>query len=137
MIYARGGTYQYTTSTGETVNLSEAKHRRIQQGQRYVGKQGLGCIDHTCSYTKIGQSDSAKPYTKAEPVHTQLPKNLLPTDTAPSPQNSTKAAQVRARISEAKIRGESELTVIQWARDCLDMTAALAQTYVKNNWLRA
>lgn len=146
VVYARGRTYEYTTSTGQTINLSESKHRRIQQGQYYTGRHGLGRIDRTCSYRVIGELSAAAPAatprslpnlapvpTKAVPVHTLLPKSVAPTESVEA-SSPSKADRVRARIAEAKARGESPDTVVRWAQLCLAMTAALARTYVKNNW---
>lgn len=47
--YAKGRTYHYTTSTGQTIALSQIRHRKIQQGASY-SLRGGGRIDRTCAY---------------------------------------------------------------------------------------
>ncbi len=134
--YAKGKTYVYTTSTGATVNLSETKHRRVQQGAAYLFKdRSKGRLDRACSYSVLGTTTVVKPAvsTKEVPVETLLPKatpwNL--------PLGASKADQVRARIALAKSNGEGSSAVVNWAVTVLGMTLALAKTYVKNNWSKA
>lgn len=47
VVYARGRTYQYRTTTGATVHISEQRHRRIQAGKTYT-VQGRGLINRHC-----------------------------------------------------------------------------------------
>ena len=49
----------------------------------------------------------------------------------------TKAAQVRAKIAEAKRKHNSHATVVQWAVDTLGMPKGQANRYVAENWNRA
>ena len=49
----------------------------------------------------------------------------------------TKAAQVRAKIAEAKRKHNSHATVVQWAVDTLGMPKGQANRYVTENWNRA
>ena len=134
--YAKGQTYVYTTSTGRTINMSAIKHRKIQQGASYTGRNGLGRIDRTCSYSLLGSTTLVTPAVspKEVPVSTLLPKpkSVLPV----AATGVSKADQVRARIRQARQRGEDASVVVQWAVITLGMTAALARAYVKNNWQR-
>lgn len=50
VIYARGRTYRYHTTTGATVHISEQRHRRIQAGKTYA-VQGRGLINRHCYHT--------------------------------------------------------------------------------------
>lgn len=120
--YANGNTYVYTTSTGRTINLSVTKHRRIQQGQSYTGRNGLGRIDKSCSFSLLGQVTAPKEV----PVQTQLPK--------PVTAQGSKADLIRARIKEVKALGLDARAVVNYAVIELGMTATLARTYTKNNW---
>lgn len=133
--YAKGRTYVYTTSTGHTVNMSEVKHRRIQQGAGYVFKdRSKGRLDRTCAYSLLGSTTVVTPAVspKQVPVQTLLPKSVQSRDLGTS-----KADLVRGRIMMAKRNGEAPDVVVQWAIQSLGMTAALAKTYVKGNWHRA
>lgn len=49
----------------------------------------------------------------------------------------TKAAQVRARIVEAKKKHQSHNSVVQWAVEQLQMGRGQANRYVTENWNRA
>lgn len=130
--YAKGRTYVYTTSTGRTVNLSETKHRRVQQGASYTGRNGLGRIDRTCAYSLLGSTTVITPAVspKAVPVHTLLPKALQPAPAMPA--GASKADLIRAQIRA----GRSASECVQYGITVLGMTASLARTYVKNNWGR-
>jgi predicted SprT family Zn-dependent metalloprotease len=52
VVYARGRTFAYTTSTGMVVNISETRHRRIQSGQLYTGRDGSK-IDKSCQFRLV------------------------------------------------------------------------------------
>ena len=124
--YAKGDTYVYTTSTGHTVHLSAVRHRKVQGGSVYRYRDGKGTIDRTSAYSLLGQQpvQNVKPVSKEVPVSTLLPKTA----------GTSKADLVRARIAQAKARGESAGVVILWAVDNLGMTKGLAKSYVQNNW---
>jgi len=50
VVYAKGKTYIYTTSTGHTVSLSSIRHRKVQNGSSYNCRE-RGRIDRTCQYS--------------------------------------------------------------------------------------
>lgn len=128
--YAKGRTYVYTTSTGHTVNLSETKHRRIQQGVGYTFKdRSKGRLDRTCAYSLLGSTTVITPAVspKAVPVQTLLPK----------PVAAVSAGASKADLIRAQIRaGRSASECVEYGIRVLGMTASLARTYVKNNWGR-
>lgn len=129
--YAKGRTYVYTTSTGRTIHMSETKHRRIQGGSSYTGRNGLGRIDRTCAYSLLGSTEIVRPAVspKQVPVQTLLPKPVQSRDFGTS-----NADLVRGRIMEAKRKGEGTQSVWTWAVSTLGMSPTLAKTYVRNNW---
>lgn len=129
--YAKGRTYVYTTSTGRTINMSETKHRKIQQGASYTGRNGLGRIDRTCSYSLLGSTMVVTPAVspKQVPVETLLPKQTFS-------GTMSKADAVRARIQQAKRNAEGSTAVVIYAVTTLGMSLSLAKTYVRNNWNR-
>lgn len=131
--YAKGRTYVYTTTTGRVVHISETKHRRIQNGVSYSGRNGFGRLDRACSYSLLGSDQVIKPQTKEVPVETIMPKPQV----IPQAKTGSNAVLIRARIAQAKARGESANVVVQFGVEVLGMKAALAKTYVKNNWDRA
>lgn len=52
VVYARGRTFVYTTTTGHKVSVSETIHKRIQAGQVREGR-GIGMVHKYCAYEMI------------------------------------------------------------------------------------
>jgi predicted SprT family Zn-dependent metalloprotease len=130
--YATGNTYYYTTSTGHTITLSSIRHKKIQNyGFTYRFRDGKGTVDRTCSYTTQRPAVNQPRMQMAA----QAPSER-PAANPVIPAGATKADQVRAKIRELKAQVGSEgfQRTIQWAVDNLQMTRALATSYVKNNW---
>jgi predicted SprT family Zn-dependent metalloprotease len=50
IVYSRGNTWHYVTTSGETVRLSDIRHRRVQAGQIYIYREA-GRVDNTCWYS--------------------------------------------------------------------------------------
>lgn len=128
--YAKGRTYVYTTSTGQTYNVSETKHRRIQQGAGYRFRDArMGKIDRTCAYSLLGSTMVVTPAVspKEVPVQTLLPKSAVTVSAGAS-----KADQIRAQIRA----GRSMAECVQFGITVLGMSPTLAKTYVKNNWFK-
>ena len=113
--YAKGDTYVYTTSTGRTINLSSIKHKKIQQGTTYTGRNGLGRIDRSCSYSLLGQMVTPTPVPRAVPAAAPQARAVT----------GSRAAQVRAWIQQ----GLSQAQVYQLCLDTLGQTPAQARQY--------
>jgi hypothetical protein len=107
--------YVYTTTTGYTCAVTPLIHSKIQKGQGYSVRGGQGELNQQCSFEYRGS----------------LPKVAA---SEPKIQSGSKAQAVRDKIAEVKSQGGQAATVVQWAVSELGMTAALAKTYVKNNW---
>lgn len=128
VVYAKGRTFVYTTSTGATVNLSETKHRRVQQGAYYLFKDRTkGRLDRTCSYSILGEQPTLV-RTKEVPVPSLLPK-------APTTSGS-KAELVRAIILRIRAAGGTERDAQSAAVQELGLTPSYARNCVKFNWGR-
>lgn len=122
VVYSRGQTYAYTTSTGAVINLSQIMHHKIQKGAAYriKGPAGGGIVNNSSAWSVVSEQtnrDNPRPSAQA------------PTET----HTGTKAAQIRAKIRE----GLDQTRVIAWAMNTLGMSRAQAQRYVKENWSRA
>ena len=50
--FAKGGTFEYTTTTGRKVILSQIRHNRVQKGERYGWPDGSK-IDRACAFKKV------------------------------------------------------------------------------------
>jgi len=80
VVFGKGNTYEYTTTTGQTVRLSEQKHRKVQGGNPLVYlKQSYGRVDKYCTYQIVG----AQGRTLATPVAGRVPP-ARPATTAPT-----------------------------------------------------
>lgn len=132
VVYANGNTYTYITTCGASVNLSQQRHRKIQQGHVY-SVRGKGELNQSCKwshYVAAARTIAAPVVTPpAAPVET-------PRVAAPKRTGGTKADQVRALIAIGKSTGKDQATVIAAVISALAMDKTLARTYVKNNWDR-
>lgn len=131
--YAKGNTYVYTTTTGKTYNVSQVKHRRIQQGAGYTFKdRTMGRLDKTCSYSLLGNTVViTPPVTKQVPVSTLLPKAVTV-----APAGASKAEHVRVIIRSVKTQNGSQMDAQRRAIAELGLTAAYARSCVAFNWNR-
>lgn len=102
----------------------------IQQGASYTGRNGLGRIDRTCSYSLLGSTTVVKPAVTPKPAPVQ-PKPVQSRD-----YGTSKADLVRGRIAQAKRNAEGSTAVVIYAVTTLGMSLSLAKTYVRNNWNR-
>lgn len=74
VVYGNGITYEYTTTRGHQVRLSERKHRAVQQGTVLNYRRGLGTVNNTCAHAVVGVRGRslAEPVRKVE---AKLPVN--------------------------------------------------------------
>jgi SprT protein len=131
--------YVYITTTGHEIRVTKVMHTKIQKGASYVAR-GKGNLNRSCSYnymTAPAVAASKKPVV----VNTPAPKIPAPiTNRAPSgfaPKTASNAEMIRARIAQAKARGELQGDVVQFGVQVLGMSLSLAKTYVRNNWDKA
>lgn len=54
VVYGKGTTYEYTSTTGHKIRLSEQRHNSIQRGQSFSWKHGKGITNQTCAYSIVG-----------------------------------------------------------------------------------
>lgn len=55
IVYGKGLTYEYYTTAGFAVRVSEQVHRRVEAGQCYSFRPGQGIIDLSCPHSIVGQ----------------------------------------------------------------------------------
>lgn len=134
VVYAKGNTYTYITTRGASVNISQQRHRKIQQGHVY-GVRGKGELNQFCKWSHY----VAAAHTVAAPVVT-APATAAPVEAPrvaePKPTGGTKADRVRALIALGKSTGKDQAAVVAAVVSALGMNKTLARTYVKNNWDR-
>jgi predicted SprT family Zn-dependent metalloprotease len=119
VVYGKGGTFEYTTSTGHKARFSETKHKRIQlavaMGQVLRLRRGLGSIDKTTPYAVVGVAGrtlnnpipkrpvSERVPTKEVPVAVLVPQRVVARVTPPRP-----APTPAMYFSEAKLSPEAK-----------------------------
>jgi predicted SprT family Zn-dependent metalloprotease len=132
VIYAKGNTYQYTTTTGATVNVSGKIHNNVCAGRTYTYKdRHQGSIDASCQYQLIAVSGRRISDDTPNAVN---PKVTVKTTVVQSNGSGTKADQVRYLIKQAKINSYDQNYVIGQVIAVLGMSRSLARTYVQGNW---
>lgn len=123
--FANGKSYQYKTTAGRLVILSEKRHRNIQMGATYTVRRGGGQITKACEWVlfKPGVAQLAE-------GHTVAPR-------AVALKTGSKAEKVREFIRLAKRNDMTQSSVIWTAQVELGMSKGQAQRYVTENWDRA
>jgi len=78
VVYGKGNTYEYTTSNGSRVRLSDTMHRKVQAGSVLHYRRGLGSVNRGCYYTIVGMGG----VSLKEAI---VPRAAAPAPTAPEP----------------------------------------------------
>lgn len=108
VVYAKGITFEYTSTTGHKCRVSETIHKRIQAGRhRTFAKRALGRLDNTCAYAIVGKQGStlAKPVVRpAVPTQTPaVPLRVVVRTPMPTPVAAPRVIQPQVQLSlEAK-----------------------------------
>lgn len=127
VVYAKGKTYEYTTSENKTVRISEVRHRKIMKGAVYITSKGR--VSCNSKFRVVGQSgrfiNTDAGALMAAQEQTPTAKKTVTTKA----KTASKAEQVREQLRA----GIDPSIVIEWAVATLGMTQGLAKTYVKNN----
>jgi len=82
VVYGKGTTYEYTSSTGHTHRFSQVIHRKIQAGlATYTLKGGKGRIDRTSAHSVVGHQGRtlAEPIVKKAATVTAPVQAVIPT----------------------------------------------------------
>ena len=81
VVYGNGLTYEYTTTNGNKVRLSERKHRSVQMGCTLRYRRGLGMVNKDCAHAVVGHQGRtlAEPVRKVEAkIAAAVPPNSAP-----------------------------------------------------------
>jgi SprT protein len=144
VIYGKGKTYRYTSTGGKVVHISQKMHETIQRGSTITLKSD-GKLTRECECQLVGIrgrlvepqaiSKSRMPAGvsyKAAPQATRATTPSARTKT----EGTSKAARVRARMTEAKLKGEGQEVVVQWIILNCEMSKGLATKYYVENLKR-
>lgn len=132
--------YVYITTNGHEVRVTKVIHSKIQNGASYVYKGGKGKINRECQFnymTAPAVVATKKPVVVDNTLVLGTKTVEIPLKKPTATAGASKADLIRARIQQAKARGETAEIVVQFGMEVLGMTASLAKTYVKNNWNKA
>lgn len=150
VVYGTGKTYEYVTTAGHKVRLSERKHTAVQTGVSLRYRNNLGSITKTCTYSIVGirgrslaapimqqaanQSAAIEAVVHAAPIQ-PLQRVAAPARTA-TLQPGSKAAQARQIMSAAKLAGTDYETIIGQLMSSIGYDRALARATFKANAAR-
>jgi predicted SprT family Zn-dependent metalloprotease len=54
VVYGKGVTYEYTSTTGHKTRVSQVLHGKIQRGVEYTYRGGKGKLNKTCTFSIVG-----------------------------------------------------------------------------------
>lgn len=134
--YAKGNTFQYITTSGDAVNVSQQRHRKIQMGVEYRYRTG-GRINKECQWFKVMTAAQAIGTAKAPAKKEVKAPIALAPKAVTTEKKASKADIVRSMIAEAKRLGKGQDYVVANVVATLGMAKSLARAYVKNNWEKA
>lgn len=86
VVFGNGTTYEYTTSTGKKMRISDQKHAKVQRGHVLRYSKGFGSISITCPYSIVGRHGRTleTPIVKQAPLPsnhpTEIEKHVMHTD---------------------------------------------------------
>lgn len=145
VVYAKGETYVYTSSTGQEIRLSERRHRRVQAGATFIYR-GLGRLDRHSPWHRLGDAAATVRPRRLDLLVAELDARVrqreLVDNTVPPAattfvtQAGSKAERVRAIIRRVKAAGGQPTDAQRLAVQELALTAAYARSCVAFNWPR-
>ncbi len=157
VVYGKGRTYEYTTTTGEKVRLSEQKHAAVQRGATLTyRKRHMGSVNMNCAHAIVGYQGrtlaapvQAKPANHPAVIEQHLrtpviPAPVRPAYTAPVVQarpasapafnrGESKASIARAIMLSGYKGGETYENIIQAIMSATGHDRGLSRAYFKNN----
>jgi len=106
VVYGKGLTYEYTTTRGHAVRVSQQIHNRIQQrNATYTYKGGKGAINKNCAHQVVGSQGRtlAAPVRKVEakePINSPKSIETAFRTATPQPTPAPVSLELRLQIQE-------------------------------------
>lgn len=153
VVYGKGTTYEYTTSNGNTVRLSDRHHASIQRGGTLRFRKNKGTVSKGCAYSIVGHQGR----TLATPVVKQVAVNapavieeavrqqeftpapvpvFRPVTVAPVAASGSKADQARSIMRTLHAAGRGYEEIIAEIMRVTGHNRQLSRSYYKNNAAR-
>lgn len=138
---ARRAPFVYITTSGARCPVTPIIHRKIQGGKVYIAKQG-GQLSRECQFSLASATVPAQQPAVSKPtvpVSKPVQKTVIKPAATVTPRagKPTNSSMIRARILQARARGESPQVVMIYGVQDLGMGAALARKYVLGWWDKA
>jgi SprT protein len=153
IVFGKGKTYEYTTTAGVAIRLSEQRHKAVQKGGTFTCKvRSKGKINKECSFTIVGIAGQtlSKPIAGNVPTTplvdgvSEIPKAPIVADIAKELKipvvkvklakgNESKADAARRLISVGFESGLHESEIIASIMQANEFDLRLATAYYKNN----
>lgn len=142
VVYAKGNTYEYTTSTGAKVRIGDKHHAKIQAGRVLTAHRrvGGGTVTRESQYAIIAVNgrklDEPRVVTPtASPVN-----EVAPVKASARTEANTGVARtvlVRAWIRKMVAQGHSQVYCEALCGLVFGMSKAQGKSYVQTQWVRA
>jgi predicted SprT family Zn-dependent metalloprotease len=144
VVYAKGNTYEYITSTGARIQVGEKHHTKIQSGHVLTAhrKIGGGTISRASQYSVVGihgrkvEPRAANPHTVPTTIAPILPV-IAPTREPVAKSGVARTVLVRAWIRDMVVQGRSQAHCEEICGRVFGMSRAQGKSYVQTQWVRA
>ena len=138
VLYARGNTYEYITSTGAKIQVGEKHHAKIQAGRVLTahGKIGGGTISRASQYSVVGINGRRVDAQVVNPV-TGPASVALPRRQPVAKTGVARTVLVRAWIRDSVAQGHTQAWCEEVCGQVFGMSRAQGKSYVQTQWLRA
>lgn len=161
VVYGKGATYEYTSSNGNKLKLSEKYHKRVQSGIPLTYRNNKGVVDKHCAYSIVGfrgqtlkepvvvkKADTFNYSPVVAPTTTKIsitgtkevllqalfPENKIPSTTLPSTgRKGTKAELARDVMRMGYDQRLGYEAIISAIMHATGHDRQLARSYYKNN----
>lgn len=113
VVYGKGATYEYITTNGKEIRVSQQLHARIQRGVTYTLRRNMGSLNISCTYKLVGVAGRtlATPVQPKAPVTVATPTVVITTTPKITqtvmPAGVSKAAMARSIMLAGHNRGHS------------------------------
>lgn len=147
VVYGKGNTYEYTTTHGKKVRVSQASHGKIQFKSATYSYRGLGIVNKSCAYSIVGvrgrtlaipvvqKAVADMPANHPRVIEEHVRKEATSTKTEPVfPTGISKASIARSVMLAGHKRGCNYEEIVQAIMQCTGHDRQLSRAYYKGNW---
>jgi predicted SprT family Zn-dependent metalloprotease len=106
VVFGKGITYEYTTTTGHKVRVSQKIHNNIQRGTAYRYRNGQGTVNTNCAHQVVGYQGR----TLAEPIR-QVEAKTPVVDTNKTSPAITYAVKAAQPVIAPPVAGQSKASI--------------------------